>query len=90
MLLGFNIIKSVQKPQSDDSGQMIELDASDINKFSRHLIITFPHDQVFTGPRNVLKFVSLLCDYIKSIASINIDVSNISPDARVLRKLFFF
>ena len=70
---------------------MVELDASDSTKFSRHLIITFPGNVVFRNNKHVEQFVNSLCKKITEKALLNYsgDTSKLPADALALRRLFF-
>jgi len=90
LLLGFEISESDLKSENRCAGQIVELDASNTTKFSRHIIVSLPVGYVFASGREVFKFTELLCKHITNIAAWSInDESSLSPDAVSLRKLFY-
>ena len=76
--------------QCNNHGYILELDASDPAKFSRHLIVSFPDNLVFRNNIDVGKFVNLFCNHLTSRACLDQNEdSNLSPDALLIRRLFF-
>ena len=75
------------------SDHMVELDASNSKKFSRHIIITFPGNLVFQDNAHAGRFVKLLCTEITNSTlmhdSNNSNSMLVSDDALPLRSLFF-
>ena len=59
LLLGFDISESDLKSENRCAGQIVELDASNTTKFSRHIIVSLPTGYVFANGREVFKFLSL-------------------------------
>ena len=89
--LGFDISPLVIKSNSEFNGHIVELDASNSKKFSRHLIITLPRNFVFRNNVQVGEFVNSMCKKITEKASLDYsgDPCNLSADALTLRRMCF-
>ena len=88
---GVHITPLPIKSKSEFCGNIVELDATDSKKFSRHLIITLQGKFVFRNNKQVGEYVNLMCTKIKEIAALNYsgDSSKLTADTLALRKLFF-
>ena len=76
--------------QCNNHGYILELDASDPAKFSKHVIVSFPDNLVFRNNFVVGEFVNLFCNHLTSRACLDqIEDFNLSPDALLIRRLFF-
>ena len=90
MLLGFHITAYDYNSVNPSSSGIVELDASNSTKFSRHLIVSLPGDYAFANVNEVFKFVNMICNHITKIASWDTpEETTLSPDALSLRQLFF-
>ena len=74
----------------DHGATLVECDASDDKKFSRHLVVVFPKEFVFRNTDDVGIFVKSLSDRITRIAALDIvDESLLTNDAGLMRQFFF-
>ena len=89
-ILGIEISQDVISGQNVHNRNIIELDATNAKKFSRHIIVLFPDNVVFNHNQHVEVFVKMLCDQIRQLACINESDHNskLTGDALELRKLF--
>lgn len=89
-ILGLHISDFVIEENGSFSGNIIEFDASNFKKFSKHIIVHLPGPYFFRDNIHVGQFVNFLCKEIKSTAEINnSDTSILTPLAQSLRQLFF-
>ena len=82
--LGLQISNFVIQDNGTFSGNILEMDASNFKKFSRHLLIHLPEGLVFRNNHHVAQFVNYLCSQITRIISANesTEHSKLSPDVR--------
>ena len=72
------------------SRNILDLDASNYTKFSRHLIVTLPGEFVFRDNQQVFKFVRHMCNIIKTTDSGNrFNDSISSSEIAALRRLIY-
>ena len=89
-ILGLHISDFVIEENGSFSGNIIEFDASNVKKFSKHIVVHLPGPYFFRDNIHVGEFVDFLCKEIKSTACINhSDTSVLSPLAQSLQQLFF-
>ena len=89
-IFGLHISNFVRDENDRFSGHLIELDASNYKKFSKHLIVILPGPHFFKDNKHVGEFVDFLCNEIKVTACLNNqnDSLSLSPLVHSLRQQF--
>ena len=67
----------------------VEIDSSNAQKFSRHVIISLPGENFFFNDKQMGQFVRLFCSNLTKEAAFGEQVSNFSGVVQEVRRLFF-